>query len=72
VAPPPPRVEVVPPPPAPIEREVWVPGHWRWNGRDYVWDSGHYIERPSVRAEYESGHWVQTAGGWTWVPGHWR
>jgi hypothetical protein len=72
VAPPPPRVEVVPPPPAPIELVVWVPGHWSWDGRAYVWESGHYIERPGARAEYEPGHWVQTAAGWSWVPGHWR
>jgi hypothetical protein len=72
VAPPPPRVEVVPAPPAPAERVVWVPGHWSWDGRDYVWTAGHYVERPSVRAEYEPGHWVQTASGWTWVPGQWR
>jgi hypothetical protein len=39
------------PPPAPIVeyrpaepyyRAVWVPGHWQWNGRRYVWRRGHY------------------------------
>ena len=70
VAPPPSRVEVVPPPPA--STMVWVPGHWQWNGQNYAWESGHYIARPSDQAEYEPGHWVQTAGTWTWVPGQWR
>jgi hypothetical protein len=70
VAPPPPRVEAVPPPPAPTV--VWVPGHWQWNGRDYVWESGHYLDRPTAQAVYEPGHWVESAGAWTWVPGHWR
>ncbi len=73
IAPPPPRVEVIPPPPMPPEREVWAPGHWRWDGRDYAWESGHYIARPSAEAAYEPGRWVQTAdGGWAWMPGHWR
>ncbi len=38
-----------PPPPPRHERmpglragHVWVPGHWQWNGRDYVWVRGHY------------------------------
>ena len=38
-----------PPPPPRHERmpglragHAWVPGHWRWNGRDYVWTRGHY------------------------------
>ena len=65
VAPPPTRVEVVPPPPS--ERVVWVPGHWAWDGSDYAWEPGHYVERPSARAEFEPGHWVQTANGWTWL-----
>jgi hypothetical protein len=70
VAPPPPRVEVVPP--APTERVSWVPGHWTWDGREYVWETGHYIERPTGRGAYEPGHWEQSARGWTWVPGYWR
>ena len=72
VAPPPPRVEVVPPAPGPAERVVWVPGHWAWDGREYAWETGHYEERPGARAAYEPGHWEQSARGWTWVPGYWR
>ena len=43
-----------PPPPPRHERmpglrpgHAWVPGHWRWNGRDYVWMRGYYeAKRP--------------------------
>ena len=46
-----------PPPPPRHERmpglrvgHVWVPGHWQWNGRDYVWVRGHYeAQRPERR-----------------------
>jgi hypothetical protein len=70
VAPPPARVEVVPP--APGDRVTWVPGHWAWDGREYVWENGHYVERPAARVAYEPGHWEQSPRGWTWVPGYWR
>jgi hypothetical protein len=69
-APPPPRAEFQPPPPN--ERAVWDPGHWNWNGREYAWVGGHYIERPNVAMRWEPGHWVQQGGGWTWVEGSWR
>lgn len=39
-APPPLIVETVPV--RPRYAAVWVPGHWRWNGRRYVWIRGHY------------------------------
>lgn len=68
-APPPPRAEYQPPPPD--QRAVWDPGHWNWNGREYVWVGGHYIERPNVATRWEPGHWVQRGGSWAWVEGSW-
>ncbi len=37
---PPPRVEERPAPP--YENSVWVPGHWDWNGQEYVWIPGYW------------------------------
>lgn len=71
--PPPPRDETVPAPPqGPADYFAWDPGHWNWNGRDYDWMPGHYVERP-----YQGGVWVR--GGWhndgdrrwSWTPSHW-
>ncbi len=72
--PPPVRVETVPAVPAPrAEALVWDPGHWHWDGHDWVWRPGHYVERPRREAVWEPGHWVaQPAGGYLWVDGHWR
>ena len=68
-APPATHVEVQPP--APNARAVWDPGHWNWDGTQYVWISGHYIERPSVAMRWEPGHWMSANGGWVWTDGRW-
>jgi hypothetical protein len=73
VAPPPPRVEVVPVVPAErVELELWQPGYWRWNGREHVWAEGHYVHRPRPRAEWISGRWEQRPRGWVYIEGHWN
>ena len=68
VAPPAPRVEVVP---APRVGYVWAPGYWRWNGRKHVWVSGVWVQaRPGWR--YEPDTWVQGPNGrWHLRRGHW-
>jgi hypothetical protein len=70
MAPPDPRVEVVPV--APRGRLVWQPGHWRWDGHDYRWVSGHYVAVPRHRHHWVDGHWAHRPGGWVWIEGHWR
>jgi hypothetical protein len=71
--PPPPRVEVIPAPPRPPEFVEWEPGHWHWDGREYRWIEGHYIERPHREAVYVPGHWDERPNGtWVWVGPHWR
>jgi hypothetical protein len=67
--PPAPVVERVPVAPGP--GYVWRGGHWRWNGRRYVWAPGFYARRPYARAAWIRGHWVQTGHGWVYREGHW-
>lgn len=73
-APPPPRYEVAPPPPPGRHSfVVWDPGHWNWDGRAWVWISGHYEERPHPHAVWVVGHWGHYRDGrWFWVPAHWQ
>jgi hypothetical protein len=72
IEPPPPRVEVVPVLPRErVEREFWVPGHWRWNGREYVWAEGHHVVRPRAGAAWVPGRWERRPGGWLYIEGHW-
>lgn len=72
VAPPASRVEVIP---APREGYVYEPGHFTWDGTQWLWTEGHYIEqrpgylwRPYVferRGEtyfYRPGFWDDSKG----------
>ena len=72
VAPPAPRVEVVPE--IPVERrdrEYWQPGYWKWNGQAYDWAEGRYVVRPRTGAVWVPGHWERRGGGWIFVDGRW-
>jgi hypothetical protein len=55
----------------PAERAYWVRGHWDWNGFQYVWVGGHYVER-QVGLYWVPGRWVARDGQWVWIGGHWR
>ena len=68
-APPPPQTESPPPPPSPTY--VWDPGRWNWNGVQYVWRPGSYVEKPTVTATFVPGHWQQAPNGWVWADSHW-
>jgi len=70
-APPAPRVETVPPPPSSVM--TWQAGHWAWNGANWDWVDGRYVQRPQPTAVWEPGHWAQDPNGsYTWVDGRWR
>jgi hypothetical protein len=72
-APPPAVEEDYGPPPAAVapERDYWVRGHWDWNGVQYAWVGGHYVQR-QVGLFWEPGRWVARDGQWVWIGGHWR
>ena len=68
VAPPPPRVEVVP---AARVGYVWAPGYWNWNGHHHVWVGGRWMgERHGYH--YAPHEWVQRNGHWHFNEGGWR
>jgi hypothetical protein len=67
VAPPAPRVEVVP---APRVGYAWAPGYWDWRDNRHTWTTGHWErERPGyayVAPEWRErdGHWYMERHGW--------
>ena len=70
VAPPPDQIEVIGV--APSVEHTWIPGHYTWNGRAYVWASGRWEARPRSSARWVRGHWRRHSKRWYWVEGHWR
>jgi hypothetical protein len=67
-APPAPRTE---PPPPPREGFVWSPGYWKWDGYNYSWQEGNWIQTQQPTAKWVPDHWVERNGRWEFVPGHW-
>lgn len=67
VAPPVPRVEVVPAPRAGFE---WAPGFWRWDGHHHVWEGGHW-EHARPGHHFVGAHWEEHGGHHRFVEGHW-
>jgi hypothetical protein len=70
IAPPPPRVEVVPE----LHRGyAWAPGYWSWQHNKHVWVGGHTMHARSGyewtpdrwnqadnRHEFQRGHWTRS------------
>lgn len=69
VAPPPPRVEIVPAAPSP--RHVWIPGHWGWNGTKHVWVGGYHDLPPHRSYRWVPAAWLNEGGTWVFHQGHW-
>lgn len=72
VEPPAVRYEAVPVlPPDRAAREHWQPGHWRWDGREYVWVPGRYAVRPQPNAVWIAPRWERRGAGWVMIEGRW-
>ena len=67
VAPPPPRVEVVP---APRPGYTWAPGFWEWRHGQHVWVRGHWM-RERHGMYWHPDRWVEREGRWGFERGHW-
>lgn len=68
---PPIRAERVPAPPQSSIVMIWQPGHYDWNGRDYVWTPGEWVDRAGHGTLWQDGYWQQTNQSAAWVPAHW-
>jgi hypothetical protein len=67
VAPPAPRVEVVPPA---RRGYIWAPGHWDARGNRYYWVRGAWVrERRGFR--YRAPRWTERNGRWYREDGGW-
>ena len=70
MAPPPPRVEVIPPRPYP--EYVWITGHWTWENDHHRWQEGRWVA-PRPHEHWEPHRWEPGEGGrWQLRGGYWR
>jgi hypothetical protein len=68
-APPAEMVEDIGPSPGPDF--LWIKGNWRWDGR-WVWNRGHWYQRPHPEAVWAPGVWVRKTHHHVWVAGRWE
>ncbi len=66
---PPYQTEDVPLPPVSAVVVVWQPGHFDWDGANYQWVPGEWVERKSTT--WLDGYWDETKPTPVWVPAHW-
>jgi hypothetical protein len=69
IAPPPIPIYVQPPIPAPDY--LWTPGYWAWNGDDYYFVPGSWIEAPQPGYLWTPGYWGWRDGGYFFNQGYW-
>lgn len=51
---------------------VWMPGFYRYSGRNYMWVPGHWSAvQPGYRS-WSPGRWRHSRQGWFWQDGRWR
>lgn len=68
---PPIRAEQVPTPPPSQAVLIWQPGHFDWNGVEYVWIPGEWVDRAGHGTLWQDGYWQQSAQTSQWIPAHW-
>jgi len=71
MAAPPPLTQVEFPSHQPRDGEFWVPGHWRGDTGQYVWESGRIDQRRASEL-FHAARWDPTENGWAYTPEHWR
>ena len=58
--------------PAPSLTAVWVDGYWHWNGKQYEWRTGAWVELPEGRG-YAPPEVVRLqSGALVWYPPRWK
>jgi hypothetical protein len=67
---PPPDLPSESPTPRPYAGAVWTSGHWYWDGDQWQFKSGGWVERmPGY--QYVNGYWAEDGDVWRWVSGGW-
>jgi hypothetical protein len=58
-------------PPIPAEGDMWTPGYWSWNGYEYFWVPGTWVEPPQPGFLWTPGYWAFVGGVYAFHRGYW-
>jgi hypothetical protein len=58
-------------PPIPAEGDLWTPGYWSWNGYEYFWVPGTWVEPPQPGFLWTPGYWAFVGGVYAFHRGYW-
>jgi hypothetical protein len=58
-------------PPIPASGDIWTPGYWAWNGYEYFWVPGTWIEPPQPGFLWTPGYWTFVGGVYAFHRGYW-
>ncbi|HEX3837469.1 MAG TPA: YXWGXW repeat-containing protein [Steroidobacteraceae bacterium] len=68
----PPPIPVYDQPPLPAPGYLWTPGYWAWDGMDYYWVPGTWVEPPVSGLLWTPGYWDwDSNGSYVWNAGYW-
>jgi hypothetical protein len=67
----PPPIIVERRPPMPGQGHIWIDGYWNWNGRQYVWEPGHWAVPPRERVIWIAPRYERHEQGYRYMPGRW-
>jgi hypothetical protein len=58
-------------PPIPADGDMWTPGYWSWNGYEYFWVPGTWVEPPQPGFLWTPGYWAVVGGVYAFHRGYW-
>jgi hypothetical protein len=58
-------------PPIPTDGDIWTPGYWAWNGYEYFWVPGTWVEPPHPGLLWTPGYWAFVGGSYGFHRGYW-
>jgi hypothetical protein len=67
----PPVLPVYVQPELPAPGYLWSPGYWAWDGTDYYWVPGSWVEPPVDGMLWTPGYWGYQDGLYLWNEGYW-
>jgi hypothetical protein len=67
----PPPIPIYDQPPLPAPGYLWTPGYWAWDGMDYYWVPGTWVEPPVSGMLWTPGYWGWDEGSYVWNAGYW-